>query len=162
MSKKELTICDYKVLIIVPEDTLPDLLRIKCVKAIQCLHSVQPQIIERIVSVEDTKELLEEHRLELTSIKRALHSIADLKEKLVIEDIKTLSDRINKHYIEKLEQSGVDLTCHKSLWQVIEIDWTFQDLYPGDQMLHYKIFTKRDIFLESELFEKTGIQIIRD
>jgi hypothetical protein len=151
------------VLFMVPEDIFPDLLRTKCVKAIQCLRSVQPQIAERIVSVEDAKKLLKEHRLELTgTIKRTLYSMADLKEKLVIEDIKTLFDRLNKHYIEKLEQSGVDLTCHQDLCQVVEIDLTFQDLYPGDQMLHYKIFTKRDIFLESELFEKTGIQIIRD
>lgn len=149
--QKEFTICDYKVPIMPPEDILPDLLRAKCIKAIQCLHSVQPQVIERIVPAEDVEELLERHRSEelIGPIERSLYGIADLKEKLVIEDIKTLSDRINKQYIKKLKQLGTDPTCHQDLWQVVEIDWTFQDLCPGDEALHYRIFTKREICIRN-------------
>jgi hypothetical protein len=157
----------YTTLIVVPEDALPDLLRVKSLVAIQCLSSVQPQAIERIISTEDAKKLCKERRLsELAAgtVKYAweLYSTVDLKEELIIEDIKTLAGRINKRYIEKLEQSEVDLTCHQDLWQVVEIEWTFQDLCLGDTRIHYKIFTKRDIFRESELFEKTGIAITRE
>lgn len=134
------------------ELTLPDLLLVDALSG-ACQAGVE--IIKKHISRDEIKQEYDNWGGKTP----ADFGISELKERLLIDSLQLLVDAINQKYISKLE--NLDLT-NAILWQVVEIDWTYQDLCPGDTEIHLEVFTKRDIFLENELHEATGIRIIRE
>lgn len=73
--------------------------------------------------------------------KKYYRTIYNLKEELIRKDLSLLGQVIAIIYRSKI---GHDIP-YEELYQVVEIDWTYRDLYPGGTQIHYEIFTKRDI-----------------
>lgn len=83
--------------------------------------------------------------------------IPTFKETLIIKDISLLSEIVATAFYSKI-RSQTQMTIRNwaqtsdwsRLYQIVEIDWSLRDLYPGEQHIHYEIFTKREIFIKAE------------
>jgi len=74
------------------------------------------------------------------------YPIPSLKEELIRKDLFLLAGLVASIYQSKIRGD----IAYDQLYQVVEIDWSFRDLYPGEQAIHYEVFTKREIFIRSE------------
>jgi hypothetical protein len=140
-----------------PQGLLNSILLISC-QAGCCSSSIEK--VERILSKQEIDEELNRKNsqyknfCELFGIDydSSFYTIADLKEQWIHRDIVSLGDRIAEIYIAKIIGLRITITDFFSdeLYQIVEIPWTFNDLHPGEQAIHYEIFTKREIFIRTE------------
>lgn len=108
------------------------------------------QVKREITSLIESRQLEVDEALDFSFF--ASYAIADVKEKCLIQDIQELSRQVDLAFIAKLKSAGLDpnnLPADR-LYQVVETPLTFLDLYPGDTGIHYKVFTKREVFIRDE------------
>lgn len=73
-------------------------------------------------------------------------SIVDVKEYYVKQDLHLLVDLVDKYFRHESERINIDLdNLPDDTFQIVEIDFTMIDLYPGDTEIHYRLYTKRGI-----------------
>jgi hypothetical protein len=66
--------------------------------------------------------------------------------KLPKEDLNLLVDMIDKYFRHESEKVSIDLgNFSDDIIQIVEIDFTMIDLYPGNTEIHYRLYTKRGI-----------------
>ncbi len=72
--------------------------------------------------------------------------IADAKEYHVKQDLHLLVDLVDRYFDRELKKIGVDIDeLSSDIIQIVEVDFTMIDLYPGDTEIHYRLYTKRGI-----------------
>lgn len=79
----------------------------------------------------------------------AFVEILTFKDTLIKKDVLLLTEIVATDYYLKA-RGLIQVSDWSNLYQIVEIDWTFNDLYPGEQAIHYEVFTKREIFARVE------------
>lgn len=73
---------------------------------------------------------------------------AEIKEQSIQQDITELGEMVQEVYLKQLVKLGIrPADASTRVEQVIEVDFTMLDLYPGDTQIHYKLYTKRELRL---------------
>lgn len=72
--------------------------------------------------------------------------LTDAKEYHVKQDLCLLVDLVDRYFVHELKKIGVNPDCLPSdIIQIVEVEFTMIDLYPGDTEIHYQLYTKRGI-----------------
>ncbi len=86
---------------------------------------------------------------EMNSARQSLNfseSVSVIKEYYVKKDVHLIIAMLEVYYVSWLKELNIDLLkIPDNLVQIVEIDVTMQDLYPGDTEIHYSIYTKREL-----------------
>jgi hypothetical protein len=106
--------------------------------------------VERRLTRRQIEDMVKEGDRKLDGISKLLnapplnyqYSIPGIKEKLIRKDLLLLVQLVTSMYWFKIRDVEFD-----QLYQVVEIDWSYRDLYPGDTEIYYELFTKRDIHI---------------
>jgi hypothetical protein len=111
--------------------------------------------VERKLNLKQIRDMIKGGDKKLSAIAKMLdiqssgydyYSIPSLKEELIRKDLFLLAGLVASIYQSKIKRD----IAYDRLYQVVEIDWSYQELYPGDTEIHYEIFTKREIFIRTE------------
>jgi hypothetical protein len=71
---------------------------------------------------------------------------ADAKEYHVKQDLDLLVDLVDRYFDHELKKIAVTLdNLPDDIIQIVKVDFTMIDLYPGDTEIHYRLYTKRGI-----------------
>jgi len=135
----------------IPKELLENILLIPAEKA-PCPFA--PIIkIGRELSSEQVKEMMAHEEEKHTATFKLIGTDANqfeiptLKENLIRKDLYLLSEIVATGYYSKIRKQNPDW---ENLYQIVEIDWSLSDFYPGDQAIHYEVFTKREILIRTE------------
>lgn len=115
------------------------------IERITLKQQIDEELCRKNVIYKDVCQLLE---IEFISGVQ-FYTRADLKVQWVRRDIMSLGDNIAEIYIAKLESLQFTDFSSDKLYQIVEIPWTLKDMYAGEEKIHYKIFTKREIFVKA-------------
>lgn len=107
--------------------------------------------VERKLSCEQVKEMMAYEEAKYRGLYQSLGlEVASLvemptfKQCLIRKDLYLLSEVVATDYYSRIRKQNPDWD---NLYQMVEIDWALTDFNPGEQCIHYEIFTKREILI---------------